>query len=68
MKKMVINDSVRIEGFRIRTVNAKDLTEIKGLTSEGSWHIGEANLRASNVLVIDVTAKWQLQQLNALKQ
>jgi hypothetical protein len=47
MKKMEINESVRIDGFHIRTVNADDLTEIEGLTSESNWHIGEANLRES---------------------
>ena len=54
--KMVINESVCIDGFRIRTVNADELAEIEGLTSEGNWHIGGANLRASIVLVIDVTS------------
>jgi hypothetical protein len=57
MMKMVINDSVRIDGFRIRIVNASDLMEIESLTSKGNWHIGEANLQASIVLVIEVTSK-----------
>jgi hypothetical protein len=46
MKKMEINESVHIDGFMIRTVKAEDITEIEELTSEGDWHIGEANLRA----------------------
>jgi hypothetical protein len=55
MKKMLIDESVRIDGFIIRTVNAEDITDIETLTAEGDWHIGEANLRTSTFLVIDVS-------------